>query len=291
MYKRQIEYGGTQVSFAKVVEAVKKAGPDVIGLEEAETNSGRLARAAGYAYWSDSMQVVSRYPLLEPPQADGAYLYVLVAPGRCVALSNVHLPSAPYGPNLIRAGKTAAQVVAVEKKARLPYIQMQLQVLPPLAQQGIPVFLLGDFNAPSYRDYTAEVVGTRPGVKFVVDWPVSEAVEAAGFTDSWRAVHPDPVESPGLTWWAPRPKVDGWNPTARDPKDRIDFIYAAGPATTTAAQLAGEQGGPEVTYAVDPWPTDHRGVVSTFQVSPGPLPVMVAPAPRLARVGDAVTVY
>ena len=27
-----IEYGGTQVNFAKVVEAVKKAQPDVIGL-------------------------------------------------------------------------------------------------------------------------------------------------------------------------------------------------------------------------------------------------------------------
>ncbi len=65
-----IEYGGTHVSFAKVVEAVRKADPDVIGLEEAETNSGRLARAAGYPYWSDSMQVVSRYPLLEPPQAE-----------------------------------------------------------------------------------------------------------------------------------------------------------------------------------------------------------------------------
>jgi hypothetical protein len=116
-------------------------------------------------------------------------------------------------------------------------------------------------------------------------------VEAAGFIDSWRAVHPDPVDSPGLTWWAGRPQVSGWNPTARDPKDRIDFIYAAGPATAMASQLAGEKNGPEVTFAVSPWPTDHRGVLSIFEVTPGPLPVMVAPAPRLAKVGDTVTVY
>ena len=40
-----IEYGGTQISFAKVVEAVKAADPDVVGLEEAQTNTGRLASA------------------------------------------------------------------------------------------------------------------------------------------------------------------------------------------------------------------------------------------------------
>ena len=40
-----IEYGGTQVSFAKVVEAVKPAHPDVIGVEEAQTNTARLARS------------------------------------------------------------------------------------------------------------------------------------------------------------------------------------------------------------------------------------------------------
>ena len=42
------EYGGTQVSFKKVAESVKKASPDVVGLEEAETNTARLARLAGY---------------------------------------------------------------------------------------------------------------------------------------------------------------------------------------------------------------------------------------------------
>ena len=40
-----IEYGGTTVDFAKVVEAVRATDPDVVGLEEAETNTGRLARA------------------------------------------------------------------------------------------------------------------------------------------------------------------------------------------------------------------------------------------------------
>ena len=284
-----VEYGGTQVSFAKVVEAVKKAQPDVIGFEEAETNTGRLAKAAGYPYWSNSTQVVSRYPLLEPPEAKGAYLYVQVQPGRCVALANVHLPSDDPGPQAIRRGASVEKVLATEKEARLPYIQTELEVLPPLAKRGIPTFLVGDFNAPSWRDYTAAVVGTRDYVKYVVEWPVSKAVEAAGFTDSWRAVYPDPLKSLGLTWWAARPRVAGWNPGRNAPQDRIDFIYSAGPAKATAAQLAGERGGPEVTFAVDPWPSDHRAVLSTFTVTPGPLPVMVAVSPQVATVGQTVT--
>jgi endonuclease/exonuclease/phosphatase family metal-dependent hydrolase len=284
-----VEYGGTQVSFAKVVEAVKKAQPDVIGLEEAETNTGRLAKAAGYPYWSNATQVISRFPILEPPEARGNYVYVLVRPGECVALANVHLPSDDPGPQAIRRGAPVEQVVATENQARLPYIQTELEVLPPLAAQGIPTFLVGDFNAPSWRDYTAEVVGTRDYVEYVVDWPVSKAVEAAGFTDSWRAVYPDPLESLGLTWWAARPRVDGWNPGPNAPQDRIDFVYSAGPAKATAAELAGEQGGPEVTFAVDPWPTDHRGVMATFEVTPGPLPVMVAVSPQVATVGQTVT--
>ena len=206
-----------------------------------------------------------------------------------MALANVHLPSDDPGPQAIRRGAPVEKVVATENEVRLPYIRTSLEVLPPLAEQGIPTFLIGDFNAPSWRDYTEEVVGTRDYVKYVVDWPVSRAVEAAGFSDSWRAVYPDPLQSLGLTWWAARPKVEGWNPGPNSPQDRIDFIYSSGPAKATAAQLAGEEGGPEVTFAVDPWPTDHRGVMATFEVTPGPLPVMVAVSPQVATVGETVT--
>jgi endonuclease/exonuclease/phosphatase family metal-dependent hydrolase len=182
--------GGTTIDFAKVVEAVRAADPDVVGLEEAETNTGRLARGLGWKYYSNGMQLLSKYPILEPSGSDGLYVLIHVQPGACVAVSNVHLPSEKYGPHLIRVGKSAEEVVANEGKVRLPSIQRQLEVLPPLADKGIPVFMMGDFNAPSHLDYTAAVVGTRDYVKYVVEWPVSKAVEAGGFRDSWREVYP-----------------------------------------------------------------------------------------------------
>ncbi|MDH5334375.1 MAG: hypothetical protein OEW65_10870 [Thermoleophilia bacterium] len=49
--------------------------------------------------------------------------------------------------------------------------------------------------------------------------------------------------------------------------------------------LVGERNGPSVDIAVRPWGSDHRAVVSTFDVTPGAPPVMVAPAPLLVEIG------
>jgi endonuclease/exonuclease/phosphatase family metal-dependent hydrolase len=304
-----IEYGGDQISFDQVVTAAKAAGADVIGLEEAETNSRRLAEALGWKYVNDGMQVISKYPILEPSGSDGVYAFIEVEPGRVVAISNVHLPSDPYGPYWVADGRSAEQVLALERRVRLPALQRQLAELPRLAADGIPVFMTGDFNSPSHLDWTAAAVGHRPQIKYALEWPVSAAVAAAGFRDSWRETHPDPVAHPGLTWWAARPTVpDDWNPPLTDPQDRIDFVYAAGPSQTVGSEIVGEDaadgaaglevGAPrlaavqpalgDVGIALAPWPSDHRGVVSTFELTPAPMPDLVAVDAWLVPVGETI---
>ena len=293
-----IEVGGTLVSFDKVVEAIKASGADVVGIEEAQGHMWRLAHRLGWPYCSTRLQIVSRYPLIDPPAGHGVYLYVEPQPGKVVALMNVHLPSDPYGPYWVRDGKTAAQVIALEKKVRLPAIRPQLAALPSLLALQIPTFLTGDFNSPSYLDWTAAAVGTRsydggkPWPTMALAWPVSEAVVGAGFRDSFRDVYPDPVADPGLTWWAKKPHVavsdENFGPL--DVKDRIDYVYAAGPSVTTASRIVGEAGGPEVSVSVSPWPSDHRGVVSSFDVTPATPPVFVAVQRRLVTVGGQLRV-
>jgi len=285
-----IEYGGTHVSFDKVVQAIRRGGADVVGIEEGQTHIPRLARELGWPHFSTRLQVVSRYPLIDPPGADGRYLLVEVAPGEVVAIENVHLPSNPYGPFWAKQGRSRADIVAMERRLRLPAIRPFLRTARELVAQGIPVFLVGDFNSPSWRDWTAEMVGVRPQIRFPVRWPVSLAVERAGFVDSYRAVHPDPRAAPGLTWWAARPELPGWNPGRSAPQDRIDLIYAAGRATPTDSIILGERGAPGVDVSVRPWPTDHRGVVSTFRVRPGDMPTLVAVERRLSEVGRSITV-
>jgi hypothetical protein len=129
------------------------------------------------------------------------------------------------------------------------------------------------------------MVGMRPQIRWPVRWPVSVAVEEAGFVDSFRAVFPDPAHDPGLTWPAGRPDVPGWDPGPNAPHDRIDLIYAAGPAEATLSQILGERGAFGIDDWVSPWPSDHRAVVSTFDVEPATPPEYVAPVRRLLPLG------
>ena len=287
-----IEYGGDEVDFSSVPAAIEAADADVVGLEEAEGNTAQVAEVLGWDYYEPALQIISRYPLLMPAESEGLYTYVEVEPGRVAAIGNVHLPSAPYGPFQIgRNGLTAKEMTDLEHRARLPELEPTLEALTELSKQGIPTFLMGDFNAPSHLDWTEEAVGLRDHVKYAFDWPVSTAVEQAGFVDSYREIHPDPVENQGLTWPASRPHVKGYNPGPNGAEaDRIDFIYAGGAATPTGSVIVGEQGGDSVEIVVEPWPTDHRAVVSTFEIEPADAPTLVALQQRVVEVGDEVTV-
>ncbi len=272
-----VEYGGDLVSFAKVVEAVRASGAEIVGIEEAWGHVPRLARELGWPSYDARTHVLSKWPLVGQQGAHDAYDLVEVAPGCVVGIGNVHLPSYPSGEDEARAGKAWAEVVAIEQKARIPPITTMLTELTRVARGGIPVFLTGDFNAPSHRDQV------RP-------WPVSLAVEAAGFKDSYRDLHPDAEKDPGFTWWAGRPPVKGWNPDPKDPQTRIDYVYALGDATATSSRILGEKGRAWVDIAIDPWPADHRGVVSTFTVKPGPAPALVAVPGQMAVAGSELAV-
>jgi len=269
---------------AQVVEAIRASGADVVGLEEGEHSTTLIADALGW-YASERTQVISRYPIIDPPGANGIYVYVEVAPGRIVAIANVHLPSDPYGPYAIRDGASLADVLALERSVRLPAIQDQLRVLPALAAAGIPTFLTGDFNSPSHLDWTAAVSAVRPDVPYPVDWPVSRALATAGLRDSYRDVHPNPVAVPGFTWTPGGPESD-----PREVHDRIDWVLSAGPATPRASAVVGEAGGPDVVDSVIPWPTDHRGVVSTFDVTPAVPAPFAAVESRRVFVGETLGV-
>ena len=185
---------------------------------------------------------------------------------------------------------TPETVLALERKVRLPFIQPVLATLQPLIEQHKPVFLTGDFNAPAYTDWTVAMVGSRPFVRYPLDWPVSRAIVDAGLHDSWREQYPDPLSHPGLTWWAGRPPLPNYAPGANDPQDRIDFVWFAGPVTLTASQIAGEIGAADVSISVDPWPSDHRGVVSQFIVVPADMPRFANTSQRVYRQGEELVI-
>ena len=287
-----IEYGGTVVDFDSVPAAVEAAGADVVALQEAYGNTCRVADALGWDYCDRRTQTISRYPLVAPEDELGPEVLVAVSPGRVFGVINVHLPSAPYGPNRAAAGASAEELVAGEK-GRMRALQPAISAALRLREAGVPVVLTGDYNTPSHLDWTEEAEGLRDHV-IPVEWPVTVAITDYGLVDAYRALNPDPVADEGLTWPASRPKAGSYNPgPAGKPADRIDMTFVSDEIEVQSAEIVGEESSPVTDIAIAPWPTDHRGVVFGLVVAAADSGPYVALTQRLVDQGEPalVTVY
>lgn len=294
-----IWYGGDQVSFQQVIEAIRAADADIVGLQEPDGKTLEIAAAAGYPYADIRRHILSKYPLFDsgagrttvaeaPPYStagldpDRVHAWAMIAPGKVIAVANTHLTSDPYGPELVRDGKTAAEVITNEAETRLPEAEALIAGLQPVIASGAPLVLTGDFNAPSHRDWT-DLAAQARGLPYAVEWPVSKAMEAAGLTDTFRAANPTTIAVPGLTWTPGRP--DPYVPVG-ETHDRIDFIWSAN-ARAMESMLLGEAGNPAVAIHISPWPSDHRAVLSTLEVIPSDAPPLIMAQPTLVAPGDS----
>ncbi|NDL55917.1 endonuclease/exonuclease/phosphatase family protein [Phytoactinopolyspora mesophila] len=262
--------GGEQIEFGQVAEAIKAAEADVVGIQEAGPNLKRIADALGWHFAPGNerhQQIVSRFRLL-PGQDPDTFVYALTENSTGFAISNVHLRAYPYGPHELRDGATSDHVLGLEAH-HLEELAAHFDTLPKLAAAGIPVFLTGDHNVPSHLDWTGPAAAaSEESFRTPFAWPLSMRLQGVGFRDSFREAHPDAAAKPGITW------SPGYPPPAIDDDevcDRIDYVYAAGPATTVSSQVVGEPG-PQSDIAVDSWPSDHRAVVSEFTIVPAPVP-------------------
>jgi endonuclease/exonuclease/phosphatase family metal-dependent hydrolase len=285
-------YGGFRTGIDGVVGAIVAADADVVAVQEPYSQLRRIARRLGW-HAAPRLNVISRFPIVQPGSG-GRYGFLLVAPGEIVTIANTHNPCCPYGPNWIRVSRSRDEVLALERHKRVRWQQPFLDALEPLLGQGDqPIFFGGDFNAPSWRDWTPAVVkaqGWQPptlnakGPRYAVRWPTSLAMEDAGFRDSYREAHPDPIADPGYTWTSGHPGLSPW-----DIFDRIDFVWAAGPSETLSSRVVGEEG-PFTDIVSEPWPSDHRAVVSKFRVTLGPAPDFVGALDVRVLQGHAVRV-
>jgi endonuclease/exonuclease/phosphatase family metal-dependent hydrolase len=277
---------GCPLALHHLARVIRVSGADVVGVQEAERNTSKLARLVGGWYASPRAHVISRYPILDPPHSHGDYVFIEPRPGQVVAMANTHLPSTPYGPYKAQKGWSRQQVLGLERGLRLPAINKTIDALKPVAEKGIPVVLTGDFNSPSFLDWTPAAAKHRPLVPYSVKWPASKALADAGFTDSYREVYPNPVKHPGFTWSPGGPET-----RHHDFPDRIDWVLHAGPATAISSEVVGENGNPNVDLGFGPpYPTDHRGVVSTLRVRPAAAPNLVSPSDRRVVIGKPLHV-
>lgn len=105
---------------------------------------------------------------------------------------------------------------------------------------------------------------------------MSEAILGAGFRDTYREIHPDPIAEPGITH--------------QGVGDRIDYLYARrafGDHGQPAGRRAGRSRRRPRLRAVD---FDHRALVSTFEFTPARMQTMVSASPALLTQGDPLMI-
>ena len=228
------------------------------------------------------MQIVSRYQIAEvitgeTPGSDrllGARLRTGAANDAGLMVFNLHLDFRSYGPYAARKpGATAESVLEDNARSeRVTQMRGALETMRRFLENAdkCPVILSGDFNVPSHLDWTAATAAAHGGVGPVA-WPESLLVEKAGFIDTFRACHPDPVLTPGNSWSSIHKESE--------PQDRIDFIHHKGSplgvvdcklfATTVETTVGEWSEGAEAARA-NTWPSDHSAVLATFEWSNKP---------------------
>jgi exodeoxyribonuclease III len=279
------------------IAVLRASGADVIGLQEVyrrgtscvtqscaeaeESLACAIARAIAFhcheQAWEPGLHgvnaVLSRFPIRG---AAGGGLGVRIdAGGREATVFNIHLPDAPYQPyQLAGIPYDDAPFLASAAEAERSAAAVRGSIIGRLEREvaalgDAPVVIIGDFNEPSHRDWTARAAaaGLNP---LPVAWPATRRIETMGFTDAYRAVFPDEIAWPGHTWTT--------LPAARERHDRIDFIFARGPGLAIASAAVVGEPSAESDIAVTPWPSDHRAVLATLRFGDA--------GPRVAQIRE-----
>ncbi len=252
---------GEQVGVERTIELIQGSQSDIICMIETYGSGPMIADALGYYFYliSSNLSIMSRYPITEtieifrPFNAGGAV--VELSPGVELVVFDIWLHYLPNYLKQVSDGTHSAEdLIHGEKETRAGEIEEILsEVKPWLVNNDVQgVVMAGDFNSGSHLDWILE---TKPlHHNYVVEWPVSKAMIEAGFIDSFRKLHINPLTDPGYTW-TPRAATSSYLYGLRD---RIDYIYYLGKIVPVSSKV--------VDYHPIMFPSDHAAVVTVFQV-------------------------
>lgn len=275
-----------------LVKAIKISKADIIGLQETRllndnnckysfdpakscppygvSCAQEIAKALGYYYYEQTKvnpalwanAILSKYPIVKPTQND---LGVLINfNGKNIYFFNIHLTDYPYGPaQLLKVkygpapvAKNARQAINWAKKARGPSLGVLFKDLCEVCD-ACAVFIVGDFNEPSFRDWTNDAVKNQiQPIK--VCWPTTLQIEQNGFKDVLRKFYPNEIKKPAFTW----PTINAIDQFLH--YDRLDFIFIKSENFKINRVLVIGEKQPEADMVVNPWTSDHRAVVANI---------------------------
>ncbi len=253
---------GQQVGVQRVIETIKRAQPDIVGLIETYGSGEIIADSLGYHFYliSSNLSIMSRFPIVETVKAFRPFNFggamLKIDEQQELLFLNTWLHYLPdYLSNAEKGTLSSEELILAEADTRHDEVKQILSETQGLWDNAdeMPVIMSGDFNSGSHLDWTEATKDIHAGYK--VSWPVSKEMEQAGFKDSYRELHINPLVDPGLTW-TPRAATSSNKYGLRD---RIDYIYYKGEALL-----------PIVSKVIDQhpilFPSDHAAVLTVFKL-------------------------
>ena len=280
--------GGNEVEEGpeKILAVIREVNPDIVLMQESYDVDGDrptvgrwIAQELGWhAHQEESPHLCVLTPLKVETEFfhhawHGLGVRVTDAKKRSFVAWSIWLDYRAYITRELRdrPEQTDEELLAAEdvRSDRLPQAKALLAHLEAEGQfeLDVPLLVGGDFNNPSHLDWTVDTARIYR-YRRALPLPVSLAMLKAGFIDSFRVIHPNPVQHPGITW-SPLFRV------TQDGKDqgfeRIDRLYLKNPAkrvsgawmlTPVAAEVLPERWEDDsIPTEKRIFPSDHGAVV------------------------------
>ncbi|MEM7311442.1 MAG: endonuclease/exonuclease/phosphatase family protein [Planctomycetota bacterium] len=247
---------GVDEGVQRVVEVIEQSGADVVLMQETYGSGPRIAGRLGFDFYlrSSNLSVLSRFPIQGVHRLFQGFRFggatIELRPGVEIEVHSLWIHHLPDVGAALAAGAGVEELLAEEEKTRGAEMRSILAALADDrdARPALPTLVGGDFNSGSHLDWTAGAAGLSNHGGLVVPWPVSLAMAAARFVDTFRARHEDPLATPGHTW---SPEFPDSHP------ERIDYVYASeGDWRVLESRVLSEH--------PRGWPSDHAAVLSVL---------------------------
>ena len=248
----------------RVLQLVRQSAADVCLMQEAYGIQPRARQLLpDYAQWTyspkDNLCLFSRLPMENPiawrEPFKSAPGIVTLRNGHRVLVDDIwvrYATNPSYTDNYYDQGQDTDMWVKDDSlKALVDTRHIVEDDVNPYLQKDMSVIIGGDFNSCSHLDWTARTAQFHYGYGNV-SFPTSRYLQEQGYTDTFRAIHPDELARPEGTW----AHMFGHSQYCR-----IDFIYSKGQLQPIQSKVVRSH--PEIDFV---WPSDHCGMVTVLKM-------------------------
>ena len=241
----------------QVAKIIKSQNPDLVAMQETYGSGPWLRKQLGYELKlrGPHLSLFSKHPILKDLSVGGEWncigALIDVPDFGKIAFFSIWLPF--NGDIWIKGSRkevTKEKMLAVCEPSYNVLSKMLPEIENKLKNEGlskVPIIFAGDFNSMSHFDYVKKAGDQYGG--WEIEWPTSKLMIDAGFTDTYRALHPKINRQVDRTW---SPEF-----TTQEAV-RIDFIYSRGEILK-----------PIYSNVIDKnlpfFPSDHAIVITDFE--------------------------